>query len=709
MPLASLLIPLSLFAHKANNIARITMQHAITGKLSAPGRSGERYLPVILKLKSPDSELPDGVTILHQRGRLVLASVAESSWNSIFDSPAILRIESSVSSVPEMDLARESCNFGSIGKSESNPAGLTGKGTVVGLYDVAIDFRHIALKDASGESRFKRWIKHSMESSTPQIVESSEEMFSSWTDNPDDYHGTHTSNILGGYAEGSPYNGVAVDADMIAVTGPLYDAYILNGCEEILDYAEEVDKPASISLSISNYIGPHDGTTLFNQYIGRIAEEAPVSIAVGNEARRPGAINGYKSASGIVRSYITSGQSRTTLRGNVDIWNSNENPLSISIIRYGEQSSSRTFDVKLNTRENPEGEWIIVSEDLVSNYPMCESTRLPSDVSGYIHIVSELNPENNRYNITASYNIAPVAGATATDECFGFEVGGTSDDVVYVYTDGNFNLTSLNDPAAVFGENDGVVNNMCLTDEVLSVGAYVTRDHHPLLAGGSIASFGPVNDPALFSSFGTKLPTRKILPDFCAPGSQIVSAFSSAYIDHHPEKFSEKASAEITVDGKKYYYVSTCGTSMATPYVAGVAALIREALPSLSPENVVNAIKKTIGAPLANASNPRWGNGIIDCEAALREAKAMAGLEYLPGDYNNGGDYIKYNGNGILYVNLRPGESAQLYITDLQGRRVASTTITGSGEIDMDSLAKGLYIASLTTGSGATAAVKISL
>lgn len=147
---------------------------------------------------------------------------------------------------------------------------------------------------------------------------------------------------------------------------------------------------------------------------------------------------------------------------------------------------------------------------------------------------------------------------------------------------------------------------------------------------------------------------------------------------------------------------------MATPYVAGVAALIREALPSLSPENVVNAIKKTIGAPLANASNPRWGNGIIDCEAALREAKAMAGLEDLPGDYN-GGDYIKYNGNGILYVNLRPGESAQLYITDLQGRRVASTTITGSGEIDMDSLAKGLYIASLTTGSGATAAVKISL
>lgn len=177
------------------------MQHAITGKLSAPGRSGERYLPVILKLKSPDSELPDGVTILHQRDRLVLASVAESSWISIFDSPSILRIESSVASVPEMDLARESCNFGSIGKSESNPAGLTGKGTIVGLYDVAIDFRHIALKDASGDSRFKRWIKHSMESPTPQVVESSEEMFSSWTDNPDDYHGTHTSNILGGYAE----------------------------------------------------------------------------------------------------------------------------------------------------------------------------------------------------------------------------------------------------------------------------------------------------------------------------------------------------------------------------------------------------------------------------------------------------------------------------------------------------------------------------
>lgn len=701
-------MPLSLFAHKANNVARITMQHVITGKLSAPGRSGERYLPVILKLKSPDSKLPDGVTVLHQRDCLVLASVAESKWNSIFDSPAILRIESSVASVPEMDIARKSCNFEYVGKTESNPDGLTGKGTVVGLYDVAIDFRHIALKDATGASRFKRWIKHSMESPTPQVVESSEEMFSSWTDNPDDYHGTHTSNILGGYAEGSPYNGVAVDADMIAVTGPLYDAYILNGCEEILDYAENVDKPASISLSISNYIGPHDGTTLFNQYIGRIAEDAPVSIAVGNEARRPGAINGYRLAGGMLRSYLTAGQKRTTLRGNVDIWNSSESPLSFRVIRYSEHDAARTLDVSVNTNENPEGEWIIVSEDLATSYPMCEPTRLPADISGYIHIVAEVNPENNRYNITATYNIGPVAGADTTDACFGFEITGNTDNLVYVYTDGEFNLTSLNDATAVSGEADGAVNNMCLTDNVLSVGAYVSRDNCPLLTGEIEPSYGPLHEPAIFSSYGTKLPTGKILPDFCAPGSQIISAFSSAFIENHPDKFHDRAAAELTADGKAYYYVNSCGTSMACPYVAGIAALIREALPGLSAENVTKAIKKTIAAPIANTSNPRWGNGVLDCEAALREAKAIAGLEYMQRDYS-GGHYIKYNGNGILYVNLYPGESAQLDIIDLQGRIIASTTINGSGEINMDFVAKGIYIASLNSDSGATATVKISL
>lgn len=705
---ASLLIPLSLFAHKTNNVARITMQHAITGKQSAPGRSGERYLPVILKLKSSDSELPDGVTVLHQRDRLVLASVAESSWKSIFDSPAIVRIESSVASVPEMDLARESCNFGSIGKSESNPAGLTGKGTVVGLYDVAIDFRHIALKDATGESRFKRWIKHSIENPTPQIVESPEEMFSSWTDNTDDYHGTHTSNILGGYAEGSPYNGVAVDADMIAVTGPLYDAYILNGCEEILDYAEEVDKPASISLSISNYIGPHDGTTLFNQYIGKIAEEAPVSIAVGNEARRAGAINGYRLAGGVLRSYITAGQKRTTLRGNVDIWNDSESSLSFRVIRYSEKDCTRSFDFSVNTNENSEGEWIIVSEDLASSYPMCEPKRLPADISGYIHIVAELNPENNRYNLTATYEVVPVAGADATDACFGFEITGNADDLVYVYTDGEFNLTSLNDATAVSGEADGAVNDMCLTDNVLSIGAYVSRDNCPLLTGEIEPSYGPLHEPAIFSSYGSKLPTGKILPDFCAPGSQIISAFSSAFIEHHPDKFHDRAAAALTADGKTYYYVSSCGTSMACPYVAGVAALIREALPALSAACVTDAIKKTIASPIANPSNPRWGNGVLDCEAALREAKAIAGLGYLPGNYN-GSYYMKYNGKGTLYVSLRSGESAQLHIADLQGRTVASTSITGSGEIDMDYLANGIYVASLTTDSGATDAVKISL
>ena len=684
------------------------LERASDGRMSAPGRSGERYLPVILKLKSPDSSLPDGVTVLHQRGRLVLATVAESCWNNIFDSTEILRVESSVASVPEMDLARQACNFGSVGKSATNPEGLTGKGTVVGLYDVAIDFNHIALRDGAGASRFKRWIRHSLESPVPYTTESSEEMFAAWTDNFDDYHGTHTSNILGGYAEPSPYNGVAIDADMIAVTGPLYDAFILNGCEEILDYAESVGKPASISLSISNYIGPHDGTTLFNQYIGQIGKDAPVSIAVGNEARRPGAINGYKSASGILRSYITSGQNRTSLKGNVDIWSSSASPLSISIIRYSEQKSTRSFEVKLNTHDNPEGEWIIVSDNLVSDFPTCESTRLPADVSGYIHVVSELNPENNRYNVTATYNFTPVAGAQSSDECFGFEVGGSPEDVLYVYTDGNFNLNQLNDPEAMYGENDGAVNNMCLTDEVLSVGAYVTRDHCPLLTGATVPSFGPVNEPAVFSGFGTKLPTGKILPDFCAPGTQIISAFSSAYIDHHPDKFSDRASAEITVDGKNYYYVSSCGTSMATPYVAGVAALIREALPSLSPENVVNAIKATVGAPLANASDSRWGHGIIDCEAALREARSLAGVESLPADSSRGA-FLRYDGEATLYVHLPSGISGRVAVIDMQGRSVASAVLSENGRVDVSSLAKGIYIAVLSSDTGVLDSLKISL
>ena len=68
------------------------------------------------------------------------------------------------------------------------------------------------------------------------------------------------------------------------------------------------------------------------------------------------------------------------------------------------------------------------------------------------------------------------------------------------------------------------------------------------------------------------------MPDVCAPGNTVVSAISNAYLAGHPD---ETIAYRQTVDGMEYSWAQQCGTSMASPAVAGVVALWMQAHPDL--------------------------------------------------------------------------------------------------------------------------------
>jgi subtilisin family serine protease len=98
-------------------------------------------------------------------------------------------------------------------------------------------------------------------------------------------------------------------------------------------------------------------------------------------------------------------------------------------------------------------------------------------------------------------------------------------------------------------------------------------------------------------------PDRVTKPDVVAPGVQV---FSCVPPQREPDR--------------TYEYSYFDGTSMATPHVAGCAALLMAAKPTAPVTAIVEALKETAKHPLGNNFRPdnRWGYGLVQPVEALK-------------------------------------------------------------------------------------------
>jgi subtilisin family serine protease len=90
-------------------------------------------------------------------------------------------------------------------------------------------------------------------------------------------------------------------------------------------------------------------------------------------------------------------------------------------------------------------------------------------------------------------------------------------------------------------------------------------------------------------------------PDVTAPGAGIASARSHL---SHPD-----AEDVVTDD-----FTVLSGTSMASPFVAGLVALMLEGDPGLTPEQVKKRLKAASRIPgrKAGSFDIKWGYGLVD-------------------------------------------------------------------------------------------------
>lgn len=92
--------------------------------------------------------------------------------------------------------------------------------------------------------------------------------------------------IIGGSYTSSnvTFEGVAPGADFAMVgLKSSTDTDILLSIETLIDYAKANGKPLVINISLGSNDGPHDGSSVNDQYYAKLGKEAFICIAAGNE------------------------------------------------------------------------------------------------------------------------------------------------------------------------------------------------------------------------------------------------------------------------------------------------------------------------------------------------------------------------------------------------------------------------------------------
>ncbi|MFM7683152.1 MAG: S8 family serine peptidase, partial [Bacteroidota bacterium] len=148
----------------------------------------------------------------------------------------------------------------------------TGKGVIVGIVDQGIDFNHPDFKFSNGKTRVLRYWDHTVNAANSPQPYGYGTLWDSTSINDGTCtsletgtaHGTTVSGMAVGNARANLKNkGAAPEADIIVVETNFnlqnWTLSIADACDYIFKVADSLGKPVVINLSLGAYLGSHDG------------------------------------------------------------------------------------------------------------------------------------------------------------------------------------------------------------------------------------------------------------------------------------------------------------------------------------------------------------------------------------------------------------------------------------------------------------------
>ncbi len=198
-------------------------------------------------------------------------------------------------------------------------------------------------------------------------------------------------------------------------------------------------------------------------------------------------------------------------------------------------------------------------------------------------------------------------------------------------------------------------------------------------------------DLAYFSSYGPIIDGRQ-KPDISAPGMGVVSSISRWTTGNYMSRLS------FTEDGYSYKWSDMSGTSMSSPAVTGIVALLLQANPNLSYSQIKDILHLTArnddktGPLVANDSaDLRWGWGKIDAVNAVNEAIRRVSIATAE-EYRLPLHIYPNPTSGTVTIHTGCGEQQTLEVYGIDGRRIEQCPVTEQTTLDTSRWPRGVYI-----------------
>lgn len=530
-------------------------------------------------------------------------------------------------------------------RKDSAGSRVTGKGTTVAILDSGVDYTHPDLGGGLGKGH--------------KVVGGHD--FVNGDEDPmdDNGHGTHVAGIIAGKAATKGgITGVAPDANLLAykvmdADGAGYTSDIIAGIEAASDPANP-HRADVINMSLG---GPGDGT----DPLGRAATAAVragvvVVAAAGNDG--PG--SSTVSTPGIADGVISVGASTSNLR------------LPSAYLAGTKPELIQTYRgiLSANPPQNPVTAPLV---DVGQGTP--EDWERVGDVRGKILRATMLVPSNVDYLSLQDIEWAreaekrgalAVLGGLASNDGPVFVAGGPGAARQQEVTPVPGVAQVPSSPARIDASGDSLRMDHLV---IMGIDATQYAELSTRLAAGKVSvTLRGTDTTDQIASFSSRGPTPgfALKPDLVAPGVEIRSTVPKAMY------------------GPGEYRMS--GTSMATPHVAGAAALLRQLHPGQAPADVKAALVGT-AKPLSGTAPTTQGSGRLDVAAA-----ASATVSASPASVSFGlADLSGRDVGGTAKVTLRNA-----------GKRPVTTTLSTDGSATVSPKR-------ITVPAGGTATVTVSL